>query len=245
MAPTRSEPPPSARALVLAWCGGGAFVASLLFFLYRYLFDFGDPPSGGTAATATVVDVLLFGLFAAHHSLLARPSVKLRVSRATTAVLERSVYTWTASLLFLVVCALWQPVPGELYHLTGAAALPGVALQVLGVVLTVRGSARLGVLDLAGVKPVRDARHGTIAARRPLETGGLYAVVRHPVYLAWVLFVFGAPHMTMTRFVFAAISTAYIAVAVPFEERALLEAFGTEYRTYQKRVRWRMLPGLY
>jgi protein-S-isoprenylcysteine O-methyltransferase Ste14 len=65
------------------------------------------------------------------------------------------------------------------------------------------------------------------------------------LYLAWALFVFGAPVMTASRFTFAAVSTAYLAVAIPFEERTLLTLFGAEYRAYQQKVRWRMVPGLY
>jgi protein-S-isoprenylcysteine O-methyltransferase Ste14 len=69
--------------------------------------------------------------------------------------------------------------------------------------------------------------------------------VRHPIYLGWVLMTFGAPEMTATRFSFAAISTAYLIVAVPFEERSLVRTFGDAYREYRARVRWRMVPGLY
>jgi protein-S-isoprenylcysteine O-methyltransferase Ste14 len=69
--------------------------------------------------------------------------------------------------------------------------------------------------------------------------------VRHPLYFAWVLLVFGAPAMTMTRLSFAVISTAYLAIAIPFEERSLIETFGADYASYQKQVRWRMLPGIY
>jgi protein-S-isoprenylcysteine O-methyltransferase Ste14 len=74
---------------------------------------------------------------------------------------------------------------------------------------------------------------------------GPYHLVRHPIYLGWALMTFGAPTMTGTRLAFAVISTAYLALAVPFEERSLVEAFGDEYLEYQRRVRWRMIPGLY
>ena len=79
----------------------------------------------------------------------------------------------------------------------------------------------------------------------PLRTTGVYALVRHPIYLGWILLVFGTPSLNGTRLVFAAVSTLYLAIAVPWEERALLATFGAEYRTYQNRVRWRMVPGIY
>jgi protein-S-isoprenylcysteine O-methyltransferase Ste14 len=78
-----------------------------------------------------------------------------------------------------------------------------------------------------------------------LQTGGVYGVVRHPLYFGWALLVFGAPQMTVDRFAFALISTIYLAIAIPFEERGLDEMFGPAYDGYRKHVRWRMLPGLY
>ncbi|MEO8521288.1 MAG: isoprenylcysteine carboxylmethyltransferase family protein, partial [Acidobacteriota bacterium] len=72
-----------------------------------------------------------------------------------------------------------------------------------------------------------------------------FAIVRHPLYFGWALLVCGAPDMTATRAVFAAVSTAYVAVAIPWEERGLAEAFGDAYARYRRRVRWRMLPFVY
>ena len=230
---------------MFAWCGAALFALSLAFFLYSYLFGFGSAAASAGAVRPATINVLLFTVFAAHHSLFARPSLKAGLRRVVPSQLERSVYTWTASVLLIVVCAQWRDLPGELYHLSGGLAAAGYGVQVLGLALTARSSAKLDVLDLAGVRPVLHARHGRPADHVPLETQGLYGFVRHPVYLAWVLFVFGAPHMTATRFVFAVVSTVYLAVAIPFEERSLIQTFGAEYRTYQQRVRWRMVPGLY
>jgi len=67
--------------------------------------------------------------------------------------------------------------------------------------------------------------------------------VRHPLYSAWAMFVFATPTMTGTRATFAVISTAYLMLAIPWEERALAVTFGTDYETYRRRVRWRMFPG--
>src|SRR5688572_27375179 len=136
------------------------------------------------------------------------------------------VFAWcgavgfAVSLLFFLDCAGWRHVPGELYHLGGAAAGAGYALQGLAIWLTARSSARLDVLDLAGVRPLL-ARGVTPpgphaqADHVPLITTGLYGFVRHPLYFSWALLVFAAPHMTMTRFTFALLSTGYLAIAIP------------------------------
>jgi protein-S-isoprenylcysteine O-methyltransferase Ste14 len=221
------------------------FVAALLYFLYSYLVRFGTVTASGPPAVSIGVDALLFSSFALHHSLLARTCAKAWISRRLPPALERSVYTWTASLLFLGTCASWRPVPGEIYRLDASLAWLGYGVQGAGLVLTFMGSAKLDVLDLAGVRPVVDARSGREPRHVPLETTGWYGVVRHPVYLAWALFVFGAPHMTATRFTFAVISTLYIALAIPLEERTLMQVFGADYRDYRRKVRWRMIPGIY
>jgi protein-S-isoprenylcysteine O-methyltransferase Ste14 len=240
----RPVPLPSRAVLFVAWTGAAAFVAALLVFLHAYLVRFGDAAREGPIVPPIVLNVLLFSAFALHHSLLARPWAKATVHELVPPPLERAIYTWAASLLFVAVCWFWQPVPGELYRLGGIAAVAGYTVQALGIALTLRSAARLDVLDLAGVRPALDTGRGQDRPPR-LVTGGVYGLVRHPVYLGWVLLVFGTPAMTATRLVFAAVSTAYLVAAVPFEERGLVHAFGAEYRRYQARVRWRIVPGIY
>lgn len=222
------------------------FAASLAFFLYSYLVRFGRPADHPGLVVPVAIDAVLFTFFALHHSLFARPFVKRWLFGGQTP-LERPAYVWVASVLFIAVCAAWRPVPGELYHVTGVLALAAYAVHVAGIVLTARGSARLDVLDLAGVRAVSTSSAAPQSRRNhvPLQTRGVYGFVRHPVYFAWVLMVIGTPHLTMTRLTFAILSTIYLAIAIPFEERGLLEVFGPEYREYQKRVRWRMIPGVY
>jgi hypothetical protein len=240
----KASPRTPAVALAFAWCGAAAFAGSLLFFLYSYLVTFGRPAGHTALVEPIAIDTILFTGFALHHSAFARSAVKNRLASLLSPALERSVYTWVASLLFIGVCAAWRGVPGRLYELTGAAAGAGYAVQVVAIFLTARSSARLDVLDLAGVRPFLAARNG-VAAHVPLVTTGLYGFVRHPLYFAWMLLVFAAPHMTMTRLTFAVLSTGYLAIAIPFEERALVGVFGAGYREYQGRVRWRMIPGVY
>lgn len=232
-------------ALAFAWCGVLLFASSLVIFLHVYLVRWGHPATDGLAMRDVLLNVALFTVFALHHSLLARSGVKALLARVVSRELQRSIYTWCTSILFIGVCLLWRPLPGELYHVEGALALLGYAIQIVGVALTGRASSALGVLDLAGVRSLLDARQGLGAAHGPLHTSGLFGFVRHPLYFAWILVVFGTPHMTMTRVVFAVVSTAYLALAIPFEERSLLDIFGDRYREYRQKVRWRLVPGVY
>jgi protein-S-isoprenylcysteine O-methyltransferase Ste14 len=248
--------PPRRSALVVAWTGAVLFAASLVWFVYCYLVRFGRPVPPGAALSPVLVNVLLFSAFALHHSVLARSRAKQTVRQIVPAELERSLYTWVASLLFLAVCTWWQPVPGVLYQLDGPWRIGAWAVQLLGILLTLRASNALDVLDLAGVRTVQRSlagvrtvlRSGVTAApaeHPPLTTRGLYGFVRHPLYFAWALFVFATPTMTGTHAAFAIISTAYLMIAIPWEERGLVETFGQQYEVYRRSVKTRMIPWVY
>jgi protein-S-isoprenylcysteine O-methyltransferase Ste14 len=229
-------------APLIAWLGGGAFVASLAYFFYTYVVTLGRTAGHGGVVRAVVIDTLLFVVFAAHHSLFARPWVKRRVIRVVPRELERSFYVWVASLLLMLVCAAWQPLPGTLYTQRGWVFLLHLGSVAAGLALAALGARRLDPLELAGID---QARHKPRARRGSLVTSFPYTVVRHPIYLGWVLAVFGIPRMTTSRLLMACVSTAYLAIAIPWEERLLVREFGSAYREYARRVRWRMIPGVY
>ena len=220
------------------------FVVSLLYFVYAYLVPFGRPAPGGALAAAAL-NTGMFTVFALHHSLLARPRAKSWLSRFIPPWMERSAFTWIASVFFFLTCVWWRPVAGMAWSLPGPARILGFAVQALGFVLTVQSSAAIDVLDLAGIRQVLNARAALPPRHVPLETRGLYRLVRHPLYFGWALFVFGAPDMNGTRLVFALVSTFYLIVAIPLEERSLVAVFPDEYRAYQARTRWRMFPGIW
>jgi hypothetical protein len=231
----------SARNILIAVAGGLTFVASLLIFVWYYAVGW-DADVTGSGLQPALIDVALFSLFALHHSVFARTGLKRWISSVVPPALERSTYVWIASLLLIVVTVTWNPVPGLAWRVTGWPGQLMSLIQAIAAVTTVLAARRLGTLTLAGVtqvleQPRTETSHG-------LYVRGLYAMVRHPIYTAWVVVVWATPHMNGTRLVFAAISTLYLVVAVPFEERDLRRAF-PDYAGYAARVRWRMLPFLY
>jgi methanethiol S-methyltransferase len=238
-------PPTSSTARAVAWMGGALFVVSLLFFATCYAWAWNVPQGPDTGLTPALapalVDVGLFSVFALHHSLFARLGVKRLIERAFAPALERSVYVWVASVLFVAVSAAWRPVPGSLWQAHGALRAALLAGQGGAALMAVLAARRLDVLELAGIRQL------ITAARQPpaLDTDGFYGFVRHPVYLAWVLLIWLTPDMNGTRLVFALVSCAYVCLAVPFEERDLARTFGAAHDAYRRRVRWRILPGLY
>ena len=223
--------------------GAVLFVASLAYFGVSYLTSFGVTGASGGGPAAISFDVTLFTLFALHHSVFARLRVRQWIAQAVAPELERSVYVWIASLLFIAVCALWRPIPGVAWD-AGPPTVWGLwTLQASGLWLTLRSAVILDIRELAGIpRPVQDMR-----AKDAMEfrTTGPYGWVRHPIYAGWFLFVWSASPMTMTRLVFAAVSCAYLLVAIPIEERTMRAAAGNAYERYMAQVRWRLVPGLY
>ena len=224
-----------ARAYVLG--GALVFVVALATGTWRFV-TLGTPPQEGPLVEGLLINTLLFSAFALHHSVLAREPVKARVARLVSPSLERPTYVWVASLLFIAACFAWRPIAGVLYRIPPPWAFLVGALQLAGGILTLDAARRIDVRVLAGLRP-EPSQEGDPVAR------GAYRFVRHPIYLGWVLLVWAASDMTMGRFAFAAISTAYLVVAVPFEERSLRRRFGPSYDTYRRQVRWRIVPGLY
>lgn len=227
--------------LVLAWLGGALFVLSLCWCVYFYAVVLGTPATATGAVLPTIAfDAALFSIFALHHSLLARTGLKRAIARHLPPGTERSVYVWVASLLLLIVCWSWQPLPGVIYAADPPWDWAFHGVQIAGAVLTLRAAGAIDFLDLAGI---RQARH---ESRPPeLRTDWPFRVVRHPIYFGWMLMVLAPPTMTMSRLLFASVSSLYLLLAIPWEERSLIETFGDDYRAYTREVRWRVLPGVW
>jgi protein-S-isoprenylcysteine O-methyltransferase Ste14 len=218
------------------WTGALVFLVSLLSFAFVYMVRLGVPaPDNGHAARDAVFNVTLFTIFALHHSVMARTGAKTWITRLMPPMLERSAYVWIASVLFLATCWLWRPLPGMIWETRG----PGLALyiaQAFGVVLTLASARIVGVWELAGVQQPDHTRAIEFKAAGP------FALVRHPIYLGWILMVFAVPVMTTSRLLFAVISTLYLIAAIPFEEASLVENYPDQYGAYQREMRWRLIP---
>jgi methanethiol S-methyltransferase len=218
------------------WSGALAFLLSLLSMPAMYFFRWGQPAADtGHATAGAIANITLFTVFALHHSIMARTGAKRWITRIVAPDLERSTYVWIASLLFIAVCLMWQPLPGIIWQTRG----PGLMLyvvQLFGVALTLAAARIVGVWELAGVTQP-DLNKDIV-----FRASGPFAIVRHPIYLGWVLMVFATPVMTTTRLSFAVVSTLYLIAAIPLEERLLIENFGDKYRSYQQQMRWRLIP---
>jgi protein-S-isoprenylcysteine O-methyltransferase Ste14 len=236
---------------LFVWAGGGMFVGSLGYCAYSYLFRWSGGGAGG-GWPACGFNAMLLSVFATHHSLFARDPVKQWLARHLPEPRLRSLYVWTAALLLLAACGFWRPIGGDLYDAGGWTSALHIAVQLAGLWLIARAVGTIDPLELAGIRRLRrtpaasDAREtaGQAASER-LQVGGPYRLVRHPLYFGWLLIVFGAPHLTGDRVAFAAITTLYLVLAIPWEERSLTAEFGKEYERYKRRVRWKLVPYVY
>ena len=240
----RAPGAPTRREGGFAWAGAALFAGSLGYFLFSYVVTFGEIAAGPLTAGALVTNTALFSVFGLHHSVFARERVRAWVARQFTPALERSVYVWTASLMLILVCALWRPVPGVAWDVGGAPRWLLHGAQLFGVWLTLRSAAAIDVWELAGVRQAEGGPQGR-PERSEFSTEGPYGWVRHPIYLGWFLIVFPVPLMTMTRLLFAVVSSVYILIAIPFEERSLRRTSGGAYEPYRRKVRWKLIPRLY
>jgi protein-S-isoprenylcysteine O-methyltransferase Ste14 len=228
---------------LLAISASLAFLASLGYFIYAYA-QFGTPAGrwhqGAWGAVAQ--NVLMFAVFAAHHSVIARQGTKKSLRRIVPPRLERSGYVGGAAILFAITLSLWQPVPGVAWRLQDTWFVVSEVICLSGVALIGISVASLDLLTYLGL------RQGLGLADGPPETlkmDGPYRLVRHPVYLGWIMLVWSLPVMTGTRLVFAAISTIYILLVMPYEESSFRRAYGKQYEQYANAVRYRLFPGLY
>jgi hypothetical protein len=221
---------------VFVWMGGAWFVASLALTAWWYAMYLARvKPFAGWRPLA--YDAILFSVFALHHSALARPSIQAALSRVCPDRVLRSVYVWTASLLLILVCLLWRPIGGDLFDVAGPRAFIHAMVQLSGLALIGLSVRAIDPLELAGIR-----RRGV---DEELHITGPYRLVRHPLYLGWMLIVFGAAHMTGDRLAFAAITALYLIIAIPWEERSLERTFGDAYRRYKGEVRWKAIPYLF
>lgn len=191
----------------------------------------------GSLVQALLIDAALLGLFAIQHSLMARQWFKRAWTRVVPEPVERSTYVLFSSLALLLLFWQWQPIGGviwDVHNPVGRACL--YALFAGGWLTVLACTFLIDHFDLFGLRQVylylRAKEYTPIAFRTP----GLYRVVRHPLYLGWLMVFWSAPRMTVAHLVFAVATTGYILIAIQLEERDLTQGYGDTYRNYRKRV---------
>ena len=200
-----------------------------------------DDPHRVAAPLALTIDLALLLLFAAQHSVMARQAVKAWLRRRVPAPLERTTFVLATNACLALLFLLWQPFGGTVWHVDGVAALVLWSVFAAGWALALVATFAVDHLELVGLRQAGWGR--TLEPDAGLQTGGMYAVVRHPLMSGLVLAFWATPSMGASHLVFAVAATAYMAVGMAFEERDLRRTFGAAYDEYAARVP-ALVPGL-
>ena len=237
------------RSLFFAY-GAVCYLIFLASFLYAIAFVGGfavpsqlDGPSQTLLVEALAINCGLLTIFALQHSIMARKWFKDRWTQIIPATIERSTYVLCASLALLFMFWQWRPIGIEIWSIENPAAsvfLWTVFACGWSTVLIV--TFLINHFDLFGLRqvwlPLVGRPYTPVSFRTPLP----YRFVRHPLYFGFLLAFWATPKMTLAHLVFALATTAYIVIAIQFEERDLVREHGSSYREYQRSVSM-IVPG--
>lgn len=190
-----------------------------------------------SVTTALSLDLALILLFALQHSVMARPWFKQIWTRVVPEPIERSTYVLASCLVLVLLMWQWRALDALVWDVT-APVLRGLlwALFAAGWLLVPAVSFMISHSDLFGIRQVWLHLRGKPYRSLPFRTPMLYTRIRHPLYVGWAIAFLATPTMTVGHLVFALSLIGYILIAVQFEERDLVNQFGTTYREYQQRV---------
>jgi protein-S-isoprenylcysteine O-methyltransferase Ste14 len=213
-------------------------------FLYAIGFvgNFGVPRTidgqlRGTLAAAILINLGLLGLFALQHSVMARQGFKRRLTQFVPEPAERSTYVLASSAALLLLFWQWQPIGGVVWSVESSVARAlAYGLFAFGWATILFCTFLINHFDLFGLRQVWLALVDRPYTALRFATPSLYRVVRHPLYVGWLLAFWATPTMTATHLLFALTTTAYILIAIRFEERDLVRAHGESYVAYRRRV---------
>ena len=187
--------------------------------------------------SALGIDVLLLGIFAVQHSVMARPWFKRLWTRVVPEPAERSTYVLFSSLALIALFALWQPLGGTVWDIQSPAArLLMYDLFGLGFGLVLVSTFLINHFDLFGLRQVWLYLSGKPYTYLSFRTPLFYKYVRHPLYVGWLMAFWFTPTMTGAHLLFAIMTTVYMLAAIRWEENDLLVAHGEKYSRYRESV---------
>jgi protein-S-isoprenylcysteine O-methyltransferase Ste14 len=168
---------------------------------------------------------------------MARQGFKRWWTQFVPPAIERSSFVLAATLALMLLLWQWQPIPTIVWETTDPmAAMALTGLSLTGWVIVLASTFMINHFELFGLHQVVNNLVGREMGAARFKTPVLYKLVRHPIYLGFVIAFWATPVMSVGHCLFAAVTTAYIFVGIMLEERDLVGQFGDEYRNYRERV---------
>lgn len=239
------------RALILAsaiLCYAAFFVSFV--YLVGFMAAFPALPThvdkglSAPPVAALLIDLGLIALFGLQHSVMARSGFKAAFTRIVPPAIERSLYCLATALALGVMFALWHPIAVPIWHVEGQDARMAVwALYLLGIAIVFVSTWLISHFQLFGLAQAWAYFRGRELAPPQFRTPALYRLVRHPLYLGFLIALWAAPDMSAGRLLFAAGMTVYLMVGMHYEEKDLTRQFGETYVIYRREVAM-IVPGL-
>jgi methanethiol S-methyltransferase len=192
---------------------------------------------GPFTISALIINVILLGLFAIRHSVMAREKFKRGWTQFVPRPVERSTYVLFSSLILLLLYWQWRPMTDVIWSVsnpTGAIILWVIFGIGWGTVLL--STFLINHFDLFGLQRVYAHWQGRAAQHPSFRTSQFYKCVRHPIYFGFLLAYWATPTMTAGHLLFFIATTGYIIIGMLLEERDLITLHGDASIEYRKRV---------
>lgn len=204
--------------------------------------DHGGMGNGDTSSW--LVNIALIALFGVQHSVMARQGFKTAWTRIVPKPIERSVYVLMASVVLWLLFHFWQPIAGDVWQIENPVGVWALwALFGAGWLIVLLSTFLINHFELFGLQQTWLNMRRKEAAAPQFRTPFFYRIVRHPLYSGFFLAFWATPHMTVGHLLLALGMSAYMLIAISYEERDLIGHFREEYEQYRRDVGM-LLPGV-
>lgn len=186
---------------------------------------------------AVAINAALLLVFALQHSIMARPAFKTWWTRYVPKHLERSTYVLFASVCLIILMWQWQPIGGIVWTVNSEFLTSLLLIAYFtGWGIVFMSTFLINHFDLFGLRQTWLQFQGKPYTELPFRVPVFYRIVRHPLYLGFLIAFWAAPVMSVAHFLFAVLTTGYILTAIRFEERDLISHFGLKYTRYKSQI---------